>query len=93
MGDDLDNGETRNNTTAQHGRNWALVLLLPPFVGLLYPPFYVRVEPRLGGVPFFLWYQFAWVIVTAVLTGTVYRLRRSEDQTAHPGHGEDRDAR
>jgi hypothetical protein len=68
------------------------VLLLPPFVGLLYPPFYARLDPRWVGLPFFLWYQFAWVIVTALLTGLVYVLRRPtgahEDYSAGTGPGE-----
>ncbi len=37
------------------------LLLLLPFVGLLYPPFYARLEPRLSGIPFFIWYQFSWI--------------------------------
>jgi hypothetical protein len=54
------------------------MLLLLPFVGLLYPQFYARVDPELAGIPFFVWYQFAWVIVASVLTLVVYRLRRGE---------------
>lgn len=64
--------------------NWSLVLLLPPFVGLLYPPFYSRFEPALGGVPFFIWYQFAWAIVTVMLTAIVYRLRRRPEEWVTP---------
>lgn len=41
--------------------NWWYLLLLIPLVGLLYPPFYDQMYPTLGGVPFFVWYQFAWV--------------------------------
>ncbi|MBX6765257.1 MAG: DUF3311 domain-containing protein [Rubrobacteraceae bacterium] len=52
-----------------------LLLLLVPFVGLLYPPFYAHLEPRLGGVPFFIWYQFVWVIVGVAVTSIVYRMR------------------
>lgn len=54
---------------------WVYVLFLPPFVALLYPPFYARTEPSLGGVPFFIWYQFAWVIITSLLTAAVFKLR------------------
>ncbi len=54
---------------------WIYLLFLPPFPALLYPPFYAHVHPALGGVPFFIWYQFAWVIVTALLTAAVYKLR------------------
>jgi hypothetical protein len=40
------------------GRAWQLLLLVP-FVGTLWVPFYDSLEPRVGGVPFFYWYQFA----------------------------------
>lgn len=49
------------------------VLLLLPFIGLLWVPFYNHSEPSLFGFPFFYWYQLAWVPVTAVLTWIVYR--------------------
>ena len=50
---------------------WNLLLLLP-FLGLLDPALYVRTDPALLGFPFFYWYQFAWVIIAALLTGIVY---------------------
>jgi hypothetical protein len=50
---------------------WLLLLL--PFVGLLWLPFYNATEPRLLGFPFFYWYQFAWVPVTSLLIYIVYR--------------------
>ena len=53
------------------------VLLLVPFVGLLWVPFYNLRTPELFGFPFFYWYQLAWVPVTAVLTWLVWRGRRS----------------
>jgi hypothetical protein len=53
-------------------RSWYLLLLLP-FAGLLYPPLYAHEDPALFGIPFFYWYQFAWVPVTSVLTFIVYR--------------------
>lgn len=43
------------------------VLLLAPFVGLLWVPFYNFQSPTLLGFPFFYWYQFLWVPVTSVL--------------------------
>jgi hypothetical protein len=60
-------------------RNVSLVLLLVPFVALLYPPFYASLEPRLWGVPYFVWYQFVWVIIGAVLTYIVYLARRQPE--------------
>jgi Protein of unknown function (DUF3311) len=51
---------------------WGLLLLLP-FVALLWLPFYNSIEPTIFGFPFFYWYQFLWVPVTAVLIYIVYR--------------------
>jgi hypothetical protein len=48
------------------------VLLLLPFVGLLWVPFYNFMEPELFGFPFFYWYQLAWVLGSAVITAFVY---------------------
>ena len=49
------------------------ILLLLPFIGLLWIPFYNRELPALLGFPFFYWYQLAWVVLTAVLIWIVYR--------------------
>jgi hypothetical protein len=49
------------------------LLLLIPYVGLLWVPFYNHVEPRLFGFPFFYWYQLLWVPISALLTWIVYR--------------------
>lgn len=51
---------------------WWYALLIVPFVGMLWVPFYNSVEPRLDGVPFFYWYQFAFIAVSAALTAVVY---------------------
>jgi hypothetical protein len=52
-----------------------LILLLIPFVALLYVPFYGHATPKLGPIPFFIWYQFLWVILGSIITGLVYVLR------------------
>lgn len=54
-------------------KRWYWLLLLP-FIFMLWPPLYARTEPALGGIPFFYWYQFAWVVLSAVITGVVYLL-------------------
>ena len=56
------------------GRRGWLWLLLLPFVALLWPAFYSSVQPMLGGIPFFFWYQFLWIAIAAVLTALVYFL-------------------
>ena len=49
------------------------LLLLVPYVGLLWIPFFNRTQPELFGFPFFYWYQLAWVPVTSLLIWLVYR--------------------
>jgi hypothetical protein len=57
----------------------ARVLLALPFAAILWVPLYARTEPRLGGLPFFYWYQFAWIVLTCALMTVGYRLlRRTE---------------
>ncbi len=68
-------GERRRADTSDRRADWPLLLLLVPFVALLIPPIYARIDPKLGGVPFFVWYQFVWVVLGALLTALVYRLR------------------
>jgi uncharacterized protein DUF3311 len=53
-------------------RSWVILLLVVPFVAVLYPPFYAGRDPTLAGIPYFIWYQFAWTVITAVLTIVVY---------------------
>jgi len=38
-------------------------------------PIYDSLRPELWGIPFFVWYQFAWVIGGALITYVVYRVR------------------
>lgn len=57
---------------------WYLLLILP-FVGTLLPPFYNHARPALLGMPFFYWYQLAWVLATAALLGAVVVLTRERD--------------
>ena len=48
------------------------LLLLVPFVALLWVPSYDRLEPQLFGIPFFYWYQMAWTLLGAACTLPVY---------------------
>jgi hypothetical protein len=43
------------------------LLLLVPFVAVLWLPFYNASEPQLWGFPFFYWYLLLWVPLTSVL--------------------------
>ena len=50
------------------------LLLLIPFVAMIAVPSYNRIEPTLGDIPFFYWYQLAWILIGAVLVLIVYLL-------------------
>jgi membrane protein implicated in regulation of membrane protease activity len=50
------------------------VLLLLPIVALMWVGSYSRVEPKLGGFPFFFWYQFLWVFLCSACTYAAYKL-------------------
>jgi uncharacterized protein DUF3311 len=54
-------------------------LLGVPFVGTLWVPFYNAVEPRVLGIPYFYWYQFLWIGISAALTAIVYFATREGD--------------
>ena len=53
------------------GRGWYILLLIP-FIAILWVPSYSGASPELAGIPFFYWYQFLWVFISAILTAIVY---------------------
>jgi hypothetical protein len=57
----------------KHSTRWNWLHILPA-IGLLFPAVYARQTPELFGFPFFYWYQFAWVFLTAGITAVVYFL-------------------
>jgi hypothetical protein len=59
-------------------RGWYALLLVLPFVGTLIPPIYNHARPALFGMPFFYWYQLAWVLVTGALLGLYVVLTRED---------------
>jgi hypothetical protein len=56
-------------------RGWYGLLVLP-FAATLLPFLYNRAHPPLFGIPFFYWYQLAWVIVTSGLLALFVALTR-----------------
>jgi hypothetical protein len=59
------------------------VLLTLPLMALLLVPLYARKAPELWGFPFFYWYQFLWVFLSAGSTYVAFiivvRARRTGD--------------
>ena len=51
---------------------WLRVLLILPVAGVLWVPFFNRIEPALFGIPFFYWYQLAWIVLCTACVGIVY---------------------
>jgi hypothetical protein len=70
---------SRWRTPAKAGVRPMWILLLLPFIGLLWVPFYNFQEPALFGFPFFYWYQLAWVPISSVLIWLVYRSRKPDE--------------
>ena len=56
---------------------WNLLLVVP-LISLV-SPLYNRIEPRLFGIPFYYWFQFAAVVVGVTATIVVYLATRSDD--------------
>lgn len=65
------------NHSRPRRRNPVFLLLLLPLVAVLVPEFYNYSSPAIGGMPFFYWYQLAWVAGVAVCTAIVYAATRN----------------
>ncbi len=55
-----------------------ILLAIPYFLMVLGIGIYNRVNPKLGGWPFFYWYQLVWIFIAAILTSAVYLVERRE---------------
>jgi hypothetical protein len=68
---------------------WVLivVILLPAVILPLWVPLYDKTDPRLWGFPFFYWFQFAMILMSAVLTLVAYVISLSADRRRHGGGG------
>ena len=66
-----------SNDIRSRRRHPVVLLLLLPLVAVLVPEFYNFASPSIGGMPFFYWYQLAWIGGVAVCAWIVYRATRS----------------
>jgi hypothetical protein len=55
-------------------------LLLLPIVVPLFPPLYNRVEPTLGGVPFFYWGQLSFALLASAVVAIVHLATKPKDR-------------
>jgi hypothetical protein len=65
-------------TSPSAGRSWLWLILLLPYIALLWLPFYNDTRPSFAGFPFFYWYQFLWVLISSALTLIVYFATKDE---------------
>ena len=65
---------------------WYLLLLVP-FIAILWVPSYSGPQPEFSGIPFFYWYQFLWILISAVLTAIVYFATRKDEGVVTNGEG------
>ncbi len=54
--------------------------LIAPFVAMLWVGSYAKTDPTFIGIPFFYWYQMAWVLISTALTMTAYQLWRRDQR-------------
>jgi hypothetical protein len=60
-----------NGARQPASRLWYLLLLIP-YVAMIWVSSYNRAEPALGGIPFFYWYQLMWIFISSGLTLIVH---------------------
>jgi membrane protein implicated in regulation of membrane protease activity len=61
--------------------------LVAPFVAMLWVGSYAKVEPAFIGIPFFYWYQMAWVLISTALTMVAYVLWRRDQRARAASRG------
>ncbi|MFG2644372.1 DUF3311 domain-containing protein [Streptomyces sp. NPDC048370] len=59
--------------------------LFAPFVAMLWVSSYAKVEPTFIGIPFFYWYQMAWVVISTALTMVAYKLWQRDQRARKAG--------
>jgi membrane protein implicated in regulation of membrane protease activity len=63
------------------------VCLISPFVAMLWVGSYAKTDPAFIGIPFFYWYQMAWVLISTVLTMIAYKLWQRDQRARSAAKG------
>ncbi|MFE7899753.1 DUF3311 domain-containing protein [Streptomyces sp. NPDC057424] len=61
--------------------------LIAPFVAMLWVGSYTKTDPAFLGIPFFYWYQMAWVPISTVLTMIAYKLWQRDQRARSAAKG------
>ncbi|WP_190201202.1 DUF3311 domain-containing protein [Streptomyces djakartensis] len=61
--------------------------LVAPFVAMLWVGSYARTGPAFIGIPFFYWYQMAWVLISTALTMVAYKLWQRDQRARSAAKG------
>lgn len=56
------------------------LLLILPFLAMMWVPFYDRAEPAIAGIPFYYWYQMLWIFLGALVLLPVYRAEERDNK-------------
>jgi hypothetical protein len=61
--------------------------LAAPYVAILWVGSYAETDPAFIGIPFFYWYQMAWVLISTALTMIAYKLWQRDQRARRGGAG------
>ncbi|MFB8246502.1 DUF3311 domain-containing protein [Streptomyces sp. NPDC055952] len=61
--------------------------LVAPFVAMLWVGSYAKTDPAFIGIPFFYWYQMAWVLISTALTMVAYKLWQRDQRSRSAARG------
>ncbi|MER7577970.1 DUF3311 domain-containing protein [Streptomyces sp. NPDC126514] len=67
----------------------AAVLVALPVAALIPVPFYNRVSPRVGGIPFFYWYQLSWTVLGGISAWAAYALLKKDECRRNASRGDE----
>lgn len=60
------------NKGKRRGFRQLYLLLLLPYLAMMWVPSYNRIEPEIAGIPFFYWYQMLWIVLGAAVMLPIY---------------------
>ncbi|WP_338782992.1 DUF3311 domain-containing protein [Streptomyces sp. DG1A-41] len=79
--------EAGRGTTVTPMRVVIALCLIAPFVAMLWVGSYAKTDPTFIGMPFFYWYQMAWVLISTALTMIAYKLWQRDQRARSAAKG------